>query len=40
MNENRVYQLLYNRKFSMEGARWIKEMRDEAYIEILDTEKE
>lgn len=39
MNENRVYQLLYNRKFGMEGARWIKEMRDEAYIEILQTEK-
>jgi len=39
MNENRAYQLLYNRKFGMEGARWIKELRDEAYIEILQTEK-
>lgn len=39
MNENRVYQLLYNRKFGMEGARWIKELRDEAYIEILQAEK-
>ncbi|ARD46527.1 peptidylprolyl isomerase [Colwellia sp. PAMC 21821] len=39
MNENRVYQLLYNRKFGMEGARWIKELRDEAYIEILETGK-
>ncbi len=39
MNENRVYQLLYNRKFGMEGARWIKELRDEAYIEILQSEK-
>ena len=37
MNENRVYQILYNRKFGMEGARWIKELRDEAYIEILTT---
>jgi len=36
MNENRVYQLLYNRKFGMEGARWIKELRDEAYIEVLE----
>ncbi len=40
MNENRVHQVLYNRKFAMEGARWIKEMRDEAYIEILETGKE
>ena len=39
MNENRVYQILYNRKFAMEGARWIKELRDEAYIEILQSEK-
>ncbi|MBA6389499.1 peptidylprolyl isomerase SurA [Colwellia sp. BRX10-3] len=39
MNENRVYQLLYNRKFGMEGARWIKELRDEAYIEIIQTGK-
>lgn len=38
MNENRAYQILYNRKFGMEGARWIKELRDEAYIEILETE--
>ena len=40
MNENRAYQLLYNRKFGMEGARWIKEMRDEAYVEVLEVEKE
>jgi len=39
MNENRVYQLLYNRQFGMEGARWIKELRDEAYIEVLQTDK-
>ena len=38
MNENRAYQIIYNRKFGMEGARWIKELRDEAYIEILETE--
>ncbi|MDO6427084.1 peptidylprolyl isomerase SurA [Thalassotalea sp. 1_MG-2023] len=36
MNENRVYQVLYKRKYSMESARWLKEMRDEAYIEILE----
>ncbi|SEK75866.1 periplasmic chaperone for outer membrane proteins SurA [Colwellia chukchiensis] len=37
MNENRAYQLLYNRKFNMEGTRWIKELRDEAYIEVLES---
>ena len=38
MNENRAYQMLYQRKFGMESARWIKELRDEAYIEVLGTE--
>ncbi|GLX82845.1 peptidylprolyl isomerase SurA [Thalassotalea eurytherma] len=38
MNENKAYQMLYNRKFGMESARWIKETRDEAYIEIFDQE--
>ncbi|TYK67185.1 peptidylprolyl isomerase SurA [Colwellia echini] len=36
MNENRAYQLLFNRKYAMENARWLKEMRDEAYIEIFE----
>ncbi|MGB1198533.1 MAG: peptidylprolyl isomerase SurA [Thalassotalea sp.] len=36
MNENRAYQMLYQRKFGMESARWIKELRDEAYIEIME----
>lgn len=40
MNENRAHQILYNRKFGMESARWIKEMRDEAYIDLLQTGKE
>jgi peptidyl-prolyl cis-trans isomerase SurA len=35
MNENRAYQILFNRKFGMESSRWIKEIRDEAYIEIF-----
>lgn len=39
MNENRVYQILYNRKFGMEGARWIKELRDEAYVEIIESDE-
>ena len=39
MNENRAYQILYNRKFGMEGARWIKELRDEAYIEVIESDE-
>jgi peptidyl-prolyl cis-trans isomerase SurA len=38
MNENRAYQILYNRKFGAESARWLKEIRDEAYIEIFEQE--
>lgn len=36
MNERRAYQMLYNRKFGMESSRWMKETRDNAYIEIFD----
>lgn len=36
MNENRAYQMLFNRKYGMESARWLKETRDEAYIEIFE----
>lgn len=36
MNENRAYQLLYNRKFNVENVRWMKQKRDEAYIEIIE----
>lgn len=38
MNENRAYQILYNRKFGVEGARWLKELRDEAYIEVFEAD--
>ncbi|PCH97267.1 MAG: peptidylprolyl isomerase SurA [Gammaproteobacteria bacterium] len=38
-NKNRVYQILYNRKFGVESARWLKETRDEAYIEIFEQDK-
>jgi peptidyl-prolyl cis-trans isomerase SurA len=38
VNENRAYQMLYNRKFEMESARWIKETRDSAYIEVIEQE--
>ena len=39
MNKNRAYQILNNRKFAVENARWMKETRDEAYIEIFEQDK-
>jgi len=39
MNKNRAYQILNNRKFGIESARWIKETRDEAYIEIFEQDE-
>jgi len=36
MNENKAYQMLFNRKFGAEAANWIKETRDDAYIEVFD----
>ncbi|WP_076417112.1 MULTISPECIES: peptidylprolyl isomerase SurA [Colwelliaceae] len=36
MNTRKAHNIIYNRKFGMESARWMKETRDEAYIEILD----
>ncbi|MCI2284946.1 peptidylprolyl isomerase SurA [Colwellia sp. MSW7] len=39
MNQRRAYQILHNRKFGLESARWIKETRDEAYIEIFEQDK-
>jgi peptidyl-prolyl cis-trans isomerase SurA len=38
MNENKAYQILHNRKFGPESTRWLKEMRDEAFIEIFEQE--
>lgn len=35
INENKAYRILFNRKFGLESARWLKEIRDEAYIEIF-----
>ncbi len=34
--EDRAYQLIFNRKFQEETDTWLREMRDEAYIEVLD----
>ncbi len=39
MNQNRAYQILHSRKFALEDARWMKETRDEAYIEIFEQDK-
>ncbi|KGJ92322.1 peptidylprolyl isomerase SurA [Colwellia psychrerythraea] len=39
LNANRANQILFNRKYGMEQARWLKETRDEAYIEIFEQDK-
>ncbi|QBG36942.1 peptidylprolyl isomerase SurA [Litorilituus sediminis] len=39
MNEKRAYQILHSRKFGIESARWMKETRDEAYIEIFEQDE-
>ena len=32
--EQRAYQLIYNRRFVEESQAWLDELRDEAYIQI------
>jgi peptidyl-prolyl cis-trans isomerase SurA len=39
MNKNKAYQILFNRKYDMEHARWLKETRDEAYIVVADQDE-
>ncbi|MCW8090479.1 peptidylprolyl isomerase SurA [Alteromonas sp. ASW11-130] len=34
--EDKAYQLLYNRKFQEETEAWLREMRDQAYIEVVE----
>ncbi len=34
--EDRAYQLIYNRKFQEETDAWLREMRGQAYIDVLD----
>ncbi len=36
MNTNRAHQIIFNRKYGIESTRWLKEIRDEAYIEIFE----
>lgn len=34
--QDKAYQLIYNRKFAEETDAWLREMREEAFIEVLD----
>ncbi|OFC72095.1 peptidylprolyl isomerase SurA [Alteromonas confluentis] len=34
--EDKAYQLLFNRKFKEESEAWLREMRDTAYIEVVE----
>lgn len=34
--KERAYRILFNRKFNEEAVNWIREMRNQAYIDILD----
>jgi peptidyl-prolyl cis-trans isomerase SurA len=35
--EDRAYQLIFNRKFQEETDAWLREMRDQAYIEVIES---
>ena len=35
--KNRAYQLIYNRRFAEEVQIWLDELRDEAYINLMDS---
>ncbi|WP_220719076.1 peptidylprolyl isomerase SurA [Agarivorans litoreus] len=37
-SKNRAYQIIFNRKFNEETQAWQEELREEAYVEILDGE--
>lgn len=36
LKEDKAYQLIFNRRFTEEKDTWLREMRDTAYIEVLD----
>lgn len=36
LKEEKAYQLIFNRRFTEEKDTWLREMRDTAYIEVLD----
>ena len=35
--EDKAYQLIFNRKFSEETENWLREMRDAAYVEVVES---
>jgi peptidyl-prolyl cis-trans isomerase SurA len=35
--EEKAYQLIFNRKFAEETENWLREMRDAAYIEVIES---
>lgn len=37
---DKAHQLLFNRKFNEESEAWVREMRDAAYIEVIDEQAE
>lgn len=37
-SEQKAYQLIFNRRFSEEVQTWLDELKDEAYIRIIDTQ--
>ncbi len=38
VKEDKAYQLIFNRKFAEETEAWLREMRDTAFIEVIDEE--
>ncbi|MDO6527749.1 MULTISPECIES: peptidylprolyl isomerase SurA [unclassified Motilimonas] len=37
-NKQKAYQVLFNRRFSEESQNWLNEIREEAYVKIMDEE--
>ena len=35
--EDKAYQLIFNRKFAEETENWLREMRDAAYVEVVES---
>jgi len=33
--QDQAYQILYKRKFAEEAENWLREIRDQAYIEVI-----
>lgn len=39
VKEDKAYQLIFNRKFAEETEAWLREMRDTAYIEVIEADQ-